>query len=294
VAAGNLVTANLIRHSLQRLRDGGFVYSLSAQPGTTIASNWLHDLENDFGGIYLDQGSQGLSISGNVVASTPRWYVLQPTVAPAAQGNTVSGNFTDNADALCCGGLGCCTDINTITDNTTVAHGPPSSWPAAAVTVMAEAGLPSEYDDVRPRTLRVEAEDYAWGGEGVSYHDETPGNLGGAYRDDEVDLYGGQIFSNQVVVGYTQTGEWLDYYVDVPADATYGFELAVATIEDTDAIGLELDGAPLGTVALPNTGSWQTVGVATLEGVTLSHGPHLLRLTFTGGFNFDYFTYRRE
>ncbi len=35
---------------------------------------------------------------------------------------------------------------------------------------------------------RIQAEDYDLGGEGVAYHDTTPGNSGGAYRHDDVDI----------------------------------------------------------------------------------------------------------
>ena len=35
---------------------------------------------------------------------------------------------------------------------------------------------------------RIQAEDYNLGGEGVAYHDTTPGNTGGAYRQDDVDI----------------------------------------------------------------------------------------------------------
>ena len=35
---------------------------------------------------------------------------------------------------------------------------------------------------------RIEAEDYDLGGEGIAYHDTTPGNLGGIYRQDDVDI----------------------------------------------------------------------------------------------------------
>ncbi|MEG2001139.1 MAG: hypothetical protein RR053_07095, partial [Evtepia sp.] len=35
----------------------------------------------------------------------------------------------------------------------------------------------------------LQMEDYDYGGEGVAYHNNSPGNEGGAYRSDDVDLY---------------------------------------------------------------------------------------------------------
>ncbi len=55
---------------------------------------------------------------------------------------------------------------------------------------------------------RIEAEDYDAGGEGVAYHDTTPGNEGGVYRLDDVDiepLTGSKGYN----VGWIRPGEWL-------------------------------------------------------------------------------------
>ena len=38
------------------------------------------------------------------------------------------------------------------------------------------------------RRPRIQAEDYKAGGEGVGYHDTTPGNQGATYRTDDVDI----------------------------------------------------------------------------------------------------------
>lgn len=291
--ADNVVRHNLVHHVMQRLMDGGCVYTLSSQPGTIIEQNYFHDLLDLYGGIYLDQGSQHMMVQDNVVASVPYWYLLQPQVAPPAQDNTVQNNFSDTAESYCCGGLGCCTDINTIGPNTVVSPGVPTSWPAPAVTIMSEAGLSAEYADVHPGLIRIEAEDYLRGGEGVGYHDLLSGNQGGAYRSDDVDLYGSVTRSNEVVVGYTQTGEWLHYYVDLPTTGTYEIAFVVGTQADGDAVEVDVDGAAVGTVSLPNTGSWNTFDTAVLGNVPLDRGPHLLRLTFTGGFNLDYVSLRR-
>jgi Carbohydrate binding module (family 6)/GH141 insertion domain/Right handed beta helix region len=293
VAADNHVTNNLIHHVMGRLRDGAGIYTLSAQPGTSIDHNFVHSQMHDFGGLYLDQGSSGLTLSQNLVLSAPYFYLLQPTVPPAAQGNSVDGNLSDVVDVFCCGSLGCCTDVNSVGTNPTFSHGPPASWPAAALAIASGAGLEADYLDIRPAMMRIEAEDYATGGEGVGYHDLTSGNAGGAFRSDDVDLYGGPGLSGDVTVGYTQSGEWLDYYVVTPVGGTFTIAFSVATIDASNAIAIEVDAAGAGQVALPNTGDYLAFERVELGGLKLGAGPHLVRLSFSGGFNLDYFELAR-
>jgi len=60
----------------------------------------------------------------------------------------------------------------------------------------------------------IQAEDYNLGGEGVAYHDSTPGNEGGAYRHDDVDIETGNGVTN---VGWIRNGEFLTYTANVTA-----------------------------------------------------------------------------
>ena len=61
---------------------------------------------------------------------------------------------------------------------------------------------------------RVEAEDFDFGGEGVSFHDTTAGNAGdGKSYSDRVDVYSG---GTKWAVGLTEAEEWLEYTVKVP------------------------------------------------------------------------------
>jgi hypothetical protein len=49
------------------LVDGGAIYMLGDMPGTVIRGNHIHDNANWFGGIYLDEGSGHIEVTGNVV-----------------------------------------------------------------------------------------------------------------------------------------------------------------------------------------------------------------------------------
>lgn len=286
VARNNEVAHNLVSYAMQRLDDGGMTYALSRQPNSALHDNHFHDQVHVYGAIYLDQGSMYWNVQHNVISSAPYWFLLQPGIPPPAQQNVLRNNFSDSPAEVCCGALGCCTDLNLVSHNTVF---PPGRWPPEARYVMHRAGLEPAFRQLWPTSYRIEAEDYAHGGEGVGYHDITSSNEGGAYRGDAVDVYRCASCSNDHTVGYTQTGEWLDYHVDAPLTGEYDFTFHVATQSDTCAIELLVDGGSAGSVALPNTGSWGAYEPAELAHVWMNAGTHRVQLRFTGGFNFDAF-----
>ncbi|MFD8079642.1 carbohydrate-binding protein [Streptomyces sp. NPDC059718] len=136
---------------------------------------------------------------------------------------------------------------------------------------------------VRPHSapvgVRVEAESYAdqqgWTTGGANFIESNPAASGGAN------------------VGWTATGNWLDYAVDVPKDGTYDLELRVATGTGAAVPGAlsfrDAGGTTLANVTVPDTGGWgsyQSVHVP----VSLAAGDQVVRLFCeTGGFNIDYF-----
>lgn len=69
----NLVFANRIQHVGRRLGDLGGIYTLSAQPGTVIAENFISDLQpsryvpdsNHWYYLYLDEGSSYITVRDN-------------------------------------------------------------------------------------------------------------------------------------------------------------------------------------------------------------------------------------
>ncbi len=70
---GNLIEANRIHHVATRLGDTAGIYTLSAQPGTVIRENYVHDLTisayvpdtNHWFYLYLDEGSSGITVRDN-------------------------------------------------------------------------------------------------------------------------------------------------------------------------------------------------------------------------------------
>jgi hypothetical protein len=135
---------------------------------------------------------------------------------------------------------------------------------------------------------RVEAEDYDAGGEAVAYHDTTPGNVGGQYRSDDVDI---EVCSEGGFnVAYVVTGEWLEYTVDVAQAGTYDVSLRVASDSAGGTLHVEFDGVDeTGQVTFAATGGWQAWTTVTATGVTLATGEQVVRVfAETDGFNLDW------
>lgn len=69
----NKIDNNYINNAMALMSDGGGIYTLSNQPGTEIKNNFLENINNsrwsnpDFKavGIYLDEGSTGINVTGN-------------------------------------------------------------------------------------------------------------------------------------------------------------------------------------------------------------------------------------
>jgi hypothetical protein len=150
--------------------------------------------------------------------------------------------------------------------------------------------VPTPY---RPHPVpgRVEAEDYDLGGESISYHDTTPGNTGGAYRQDGVDIETAGGVTN---VGWIRTGEFLTYEVYVRDAGTFQMSVRVASPNSGRTITVSVPGETLATVAVPNTGSFSTYRTVTVP-VTLSSYYHAVKLTFAGdGQNLDWIAFAKS
>jgi len=75
-AGNNRMEYNHIRQVMNPLQDGGGIYTLGNMAGTFIRGNHIHDNPGVPGGIYLDEGSGFIEITGNVVYNvrTPMNY----------------------------------------------------------------------------------------------------------------------------------------------------------------------------------------------------------------------------
>ena len=126
-----------------------------------------------------------------------------------------------------------------------------------------------------------EAEDFAVGGEGVGYHDNTAGNQGGQYRlSEDVDIIvSADSLADGYVVNNFETGEWLAYAINVAASGNYDIELRASSMFASSAFHVEIDGTDVtGVITVPNTGGWSTFQWVGTRGVALTAGLHVLKI----------------
>ncbi|MDO6761413.1 carbohydrate-binding protein [Tamlana sp. 2_MG-2023] len=83
-------------------------------------------------------------------------------------------------------------------------------------------------------------------------------------------------------VGWIDTGDYLEYDIDVPASGSYKFEFRVASKTNTSKFDFYQDGTKLSNVNKASTGSYQS-WVTTSKTVDLSAGSSTLKLLATGG-----------
>jgi hypothetical protein len=132
-------------------------------------------------------------------------------------------------------------------------------------------------------TATIQAENFDNGGQGIAYNDLDSSNQGGQYRPAEgVDIEGTTDTGGGYNVGWIQAGEWLEYTVSVPTAGAYTLETRWASIASGGTFHVEFDGARVtGTLAVPNTGGWQTwQTVTTTTTPPLPAGVHVMRIAF--------------
>ena len=149
------------------------------------------------------------------------------------------------------------------------------------------------YND-KPATIpgKIEAENYDVGGHNKAFYDNDRENQGKAYREDEVDVVDisdskcGDAACAGYAIGYTNDGEWVEYTIDVAADAKYDITANIATAFETSAMQLFIDDKEITeSVVAPKVDSvWTTYKVIDVGSVDLKKGEHVLKLLITGGY----------
>ena len=119
-------------------------------------------------------------------------------------------------------------------------------------------------------------------------------NGGKSYREGTgVDIYKK---ATGYVVGYNQTGEWLEYTVEVAEAGDYTMYAAVASANATSGFKLSIDGDDITEeIAVPQASSGEENYDdynKVKENVTLTAGKHILRFTVTGDWmDIDYINF---
>lgn len=138
----------------------------------------------------------------------------------------------------------------------------------------------------------VEAENFDVGGEDVTYHDsntECEGS-GASYRSDVGGVDIKNVSGVGYTIGYTHSGEWLEYTIDVKEAGYYDYD-AYVSCGGTGAsfkLTIETDNASKNlseTINVPQTGNGTWNNYVPVHGrtlISLAEGKHTLRINVTG------------
>ena len=163
-----------------------------------------------------------------------------------------------------------------------------SSAPAAFAAQTPYFGAPAAVP------AKIQAETYDRGGEGVAWHDTTPGNVFNAFRSDDMDV--GPIPGGGHHVGFLGTGEWAEYTLSVPRSGSYILDLRVASdYTGANNYRILVDGVNVsGTRTVGYTGGWHNYVTQSVP-VTLSAGTRVMRVAFdVGHWNLDWIDVRGQ
>jgi hypothetical protein len=130
----------------------------------------------------------------------------------------------------------------------------------------------------------IEAERFDDGGEGRAYHDSTNNLTKEEWFNpirflEQVDILASRTASGGYKVGRTEAGEWMAYTVDVAREGTYRLEVRVASQGNGGAFRVEFGGVDkTGSIAIPDTGGWDTWQTLERPNVTLRAGKQVMRI----------------
>ena len=145
-----MVAYNRVHDVKQWFGDGGTIYNLSASPDTLITENYLYDIGTGIG-LYLDEGSRGITLRNNVLDGGSLWlfanvmpdmYPMRVTIDNKAVGNWHNQAASKGWDEY---------NDNIISDDHLISG---KAWPAEARRVIDNSGIepsagPVEYLDAR-------------------------------------------------------------------------------------------------------------------------------------------------
>jgi len=140
----------------------------------------------------------------------------------------------------------------------------------------------------------VQTANYDTGGQGVAYSVTSVNGTGNSYRSDGVDLEACSDTGCGYDLGWTATGQWFNYTVNVASAGTYAVSLRLASpsgVSDALHIASSSGTSLSGPVNAPATGGWQDWTTVTTT-VTLPAGQQTLTVDQdNAGWNIHYLTF---
>lgn len=136
IDGGHYVHHNHIHNIMQKMYDGGAVYTLGSQPGTRVEYNVFHDQYHDYGTMYWDDGSRGISMTHNCVYDSLRNVIMKGAK------NVSRDNYFERVDNMM---FGLYDDTNILEPNT---HVTDMNFP---LELLNGAGLRPEFYHLQPK-----------------------------------------------------------------------------------------------------------------------------------------------
>lgn len=286
-----MVMYNRIENVTKKTHDGAHVYTLSRMENTHISNNYLISAGDYRGGIYLDEGTEAVTIENNVVTDSVTMIFARAGVG--ISGCVAKNNYTDTIEDFCDDTV--CSESGTVR----VTDG---NWPKAALDIMNEAGVQPVYNYLLSKaehpSFRVLA--YKRYPEAVFESDEIADInrwvIAKEYTDfHEISHTYPSVYAGGEV-GDTRPGEWLEFTFYVPVAGSYNLILRASDGNTASAPActakLDLNGKTIQSAyPIPRTG-WDlkeySIGTYNLE-----KGNHTFRITvqgmdwMIGGFKFE-------
>ena len=175
------------------------------------------------------------------------------------------------------------TTVTTATPLPTVVPG----GPLTTVTTPVSTPMPTMEHFVPGQ---IEAEQYDTGGEGVGYHDSTPGNSGGYLRQDDVDIRFDEAAGSGKITA-VEPGEWLRYRLAVANPGVYTVTLLAGSTRTGEVIEVLVDGTCMARVPVPVSNDGRCLSASGL--IYLPAGNPVLDLRFAGRPEVDAFSVSR-
>jgi hypothetical protein len=258
-----------------QIGNGGDGQNVGIVDSVTVSGNTV--INSLYDGIGFSTSTNTLLENNTVTSPWRNGIVVAPPFYPAPTGsatitdNTVSGLLSGESPF-----------VNNSSGFTATLSG--NSW-QEATSEAPYGGTPAAI----PGT--VQAENYDTGGQSVAYNVTSINGTGNSYRSDGVDLETTSDTGGGYDLGWTSSGQWFSYTVNVASAGTYTVSFRVAAPSAvTDAFHISnSSGANLsGGVNIPVTGGWQTWTTVTST-MALPAGPQILTLNEdNGGWNINY------
>lgn len=259
-----------------------------------------------------NSASNVLSVTYAPVDTTPPSVVLATPASTVVAPFAVTATFSENVTGLLASEFVVTNGaVTTLSSSGSVWSATVTPTAAGKVTVRLPAGMaqdaagnPNTVSNlltvtyapvVAGQSVKLQAEDFDQGGEGVAYHDAEAINLGEfvsglRYRDSGVDIEPSKDTDATPSVGWIAPGEWLRYTTALTA-GTYTLNVRMSTPSAVPVpVRVLINGTLAKTLSITSSGSYYTWKTYSFTGVTVANsGPAVVRIEFpNGNVNFNW------